>query len=93
MELLSQKYIKIIADTIDDINIVKVIDNAGGIPEKLLNKVFNPYFTTKEEGKGTGIGLYMTKTIMDKHFRGSIEVSNSDDGAIFTLVLPKDNDA
>lgn len=91
MESISQKYINITAYSMNDINVVKVSDNAGGIPEKLLNKVFNPYFTTKEEGKGTGIGLYMTKTIMDKHFHGSIEVTNSDDGAVFTLVLPKEN--
>lgn len=65
--------------------IIKVIDNAGGIPSSILSKIFNPYFTTKAQGEGTGIGLYMTKVIVEKHFNGSISVENSDDGAIFTL--------
>lgn len=71
--------------------IIKVIDNAGGIPNGLLSKIFNPYFTTKEQGEGTGIGLYMTKMIVEKHFNGSITASNDEDGAIFTLYFPKEN--
>lgn len=87
---LDNKYIKVIAYEEDLFNIIEVIDNAGGIPQDILNKIFNPYFTTKEEGKGTGIGLYMTKTIIDKHFQGSIEVSNNDHGAVFKLIIPKE---
>jgi PAS domain S-box-containing protein len=87
----SVKSIQIIAQEQDEINTIQVIDNAGGIPNNILNKIFNPYFTTKEEGKGTGIGLYMTKTIIDKHFKGSIEVSNNDNGAVFTLNIPKEH--
>ena len=70
--------------------IIKVIDNAGGIPTTILNKIFNPYFTTKEQGEGTGIGLYMTKVIIEKHFNGTISATNADDGAIFTLNFPKE---
>jgi len=86
-----EKNIKIVAYEEGSKNIIKIMDNAGGIPTNILNKVFNPYFTTKEQGKGTGIGLYMTKTIIDKHFNGLIEVTNSEDGAVFTLSFPKEN--
>ncbi len=83
------KTIKIVASQTDEMVTITVSDNAGGIPEDILNKVFNPYFTTKEEGKGTGIGLYMTKTIIDKHFKGDIKVTNGEDGAVFTLEIPR----
>ncbi len=65
---------------------VTVRDNAGGIPEEALPKIFDPYFTTKE--KGTGIGLYMSRMIMG-HMSGNIEARNSGDGAEFKLTLPK----
>lgn len=64
---------------------ISVSDNAGGIPEKILSKIFEPYFTTKEEGKGTGIGLYMSKMIIDDHMNGTLAVSNSDEGACFSI--------
>ncbi|MEA3289527.1 MAG: PAS domain-containing sensor histidine kinase, partial [Campylobacterota bacterium] len=83
------KKIKVYLEESDNFNIVKIIDNAGGIPQNILNKIFNPYFTTKEEGKGTGIGLYMTKTIIEKHFKGTIEVDNFEEGARFTISMPK----
>lgn len=68
---------------------LRIEDNGGGIPEDVVNKIFDPYFTTKEEGKGTGIGLYMAKMLIEKHFNGTITVENTSRGALFTLVLPQ----
>jgi len=68
--------------------IITVSDNAGGIPEKILPKIFDPYFTTKEQGKGTGIGLYMTKMILVDHMCGKITVHNTAEGAQFVITLP-----
>lgn len=70
----------------EDSLIIKCQDQAGGIPDNILEKVFESNFTTKEEGKGTGIGLYLTKQIVEKH-NGKIKVENKNGGACFTITL------
>lgn len=67
--------------------VVYVQDNAGGIPPEIIDKIFDPYFTTKEPGKGTGIGLYMAKTIIEVNMDGKISVENAGSGARFIVEL------
>jgi len=67
--------------------VVKVTDNAGGIPEDIIGKVFEPYFTTKGPDQGTGIGLYMCKNIIEKNMHGVISARNVGGGAEFTIEL------
>lgn len=56
--------------------IIKITDNAGGIDEKIIDKVCEPYFTTKHQAKGTGIGLFMTEEIIVKHLEGNFSIKN-----------------
>jgi len=67
---------------------VSVEDNAGGITVSPLNKIFDPYFTTKHKSQGTGIGLYMSKVIIEDYFKGHLTVMNTSVGAKFIIRLP-----
>ncbi len=89
-----ERRIDVIISDDDEHVITTVCDNGGGIDEKILTRLFDPYFSTKDKQVGTGLGLYMSKIIIEKHLHGTIEVYNNEDptdisgGACFKITLP-----
>jgi PAS domain S-box-containing protein len=91
-----EKYVFVTLKRNEKFYIIEIKDNANGIEEKYLNKIFDPYFTTKHQSQGTGIGLYMTNQILEKHLKASIEVENIQyeylnkkyKGALFRIKIP-----
>ncbi|WP_419765055.1 MAG: cache domain-containing protein [Arcobacter sp.] len=97
LKLKNQKRLIIINIYKEEKNIaIKIKDNAGGIPEDIIDKIFEPYFTTKHQSQGTGIGLYMSEEIIKLHLNGAISVDNDIfeyegieyTGAMFKIILP-----
>ena len=86
------KWIKIY--TQNDGNYIKIIveDNGGGIAKEIKDRIFEPYFTTKDKSKGTGLGLYMSKKIVEERLGGVLEFENTKDGAKFVIKLKKENE-
>ncbi|MHB8836421.1 MAG: PAS domain S-box protein [Candidatus Methylomirabilia bacterium] len=67
--------------------VIEVGDNGTGIPEAILPRIFEPYFTMKDPSKGTGIGLYMSKIMIEEHMKGNLTATNGPEGAIFSIRL------
>ena len=92
-----KKHVHIHTFETETCNALAIYDNAGGIDEKVISKIFDPYFTTKHQSQGTGIGLYMSKDIIEKNMKGMLSVENKtfivNDktyyGACFTISIPK----
>ncbi|MDD4855100.1 MAG: CHASE domain-containing protein [Sulfuricurvum sp.] len=84
--------ITISIDQDDEYGIVTICDNAGGIAPDVIARLFTPYFTTKNTNIGTGLGLYMSKTIIEEHCHGSIEVRSKGQEAIFTIKIPREKE-
>lgn len=82
--------VRVVFGSEDDDIVITITDNGGGIDETIIGKIFDPYFTTKFKSKGVGISLYMSKMIIENNLKGSCRIDNMDDGACFTLRLPKD---
>jgi C4-dicarboxylate-specific signal transduction histidine kinase len=70
--------------------VIIISDNAGGITKSVQQKMFEPYYTTKHQSEGSGIGLYMAKKILEEDYNGSLSVKNSGDGSCFTIQLKKE---
>jgi signal transduction histidine kinase len=84
-----QGKIRIMCGERDGKAILRIEDNGGGIPKEVLERIFEPYFTTKEVGKGTGLGLHMARRIVEEKMGGRIRVLDSGEGAVFEIVLEK----
>lgn len=87
LKKIEDKNIKISIDNDDKFAYIGVQDNGGGIDKKVIDKIFKPYFSTKENNNSTGIGLYMSKQILEQ-FNADITASNSGNGACFLIKLP-----
>jgi len=72
----------------DDNLVINIGDNGGGIPNDIMEQIFDPYFSTKDERNGTGLGLHICKTIIEEHYKGKITAYNSSDGVVFEIVIP-----
>jgi len=68
--------------------LITIEDNAGGIPIDIIDKIYNPYFTTKHESKGTGLGLYILAMLIEKSMQGFVNIENINEGVISTLSIP-----
>lgn len=85
---ISDKKIDIIITEKTNTLELSIKDNGGGVPIEIIDDIFNPYFSTKSDKNGTGIGLYIAKVIIENNMHGEIDVENIDYGAKFTIKLP-----
>jgi signal transduction histidine kinase len=84
---IKEPKIEIVTRCNKDEVLVEVRDNGGGIDEDIKERIFEPYFTTKDSQNGTGLGLYMSKMIVEEHLNGKILVENIDGGCSFKILL------
>ena len=85
---IKEPYIHIKTYHDKDYAYLEISDNGGGVKENIVDKIFEPYFSTKRQKDGTGLGLYMSKIIVEDHCKGKLTVSNGKDGAVFKIALP-----
>ncbi|PHS58281.1 MAG: hypothetical protein COB17_03405 [Sulfurimonas sp.] len=85
---IQDPFIKILTYSTEENLILEISDNGGGIPDDIITKIFDPYFSTKLDKNGTGIGLYMSKIIVEEHCSGKLNVKNNKDGVMFKIKIP-----
>ena len=85
---ISNPYISVKTYDGNGCSYLEISDNGGGISEENINMIFDPYFSTKIKKDGTGLGLYMSKIIVEDHCQGKLSVKNGEDGAVFTIQIP-----
>ena len=85
---IENKFLKIYSYEKNNNLYIEFEDNAGGIKAEIMNKIFDPYFSTKSNKNGTGLGLYMSKTIIEQHSLGKIDVYCTNIGTKFVIQLP-----
>jgi len=86
---IENRKIYIVTKKDKDYYIIEIRDNGGGVSKDILHKIFHPYFTTKDSKNGTGLGLYMSKTIVEEHNGGVLSLKNIDNGVSFEIKLKK----
>ena len=84
-EKIEQGVININIKSDEKFGYISISDNAGGIKTSVFERIFEPYFTTKEQGKGTGLGLYMSKMIIEDNMQGNLSAKNNENGAEFMI--------
>jgi len=85
---IEDKLIKVNVFKKDNMAVVCIEDNGGGIDEDKISKIFNPYFTTKHQSKNTGLGLHIVNKTITDNFKGKVYAQNTENGAKFTIELP-----
>lgn len=86
-KMVEKPYVRIQVHKKNENCVIEIMDNAGGIDEEIRTKIFDPYFSTKDQQVGTGLGLYMSRIIVQDHCKGILRVENTEVGAKFTIEL------
>jgi C4-dicarboxylate-specific signal transduction histidine kinase len=86
---IENAYINMILSSENGNIILTINDNAKGIKKENIHRVFDPYFTTKHKSMGTGLGLYISKMIIEKNMGGTLSVLNTKEGASFSITMEK----
>jgi signal transduction histidine kinase len=79
----------IVVESTNDYIIITVVDTGCGIPSSIIDKIYDPYFTTKHKSKGTGLGLYILKMIIEESMQGKIEISSSQEATKCSILIPR----